>query len=619
MKRITIFALIGLLFMVSCTNDDIMNSGNTGPGHGNIRFRLKKSAYIGDINSRTESVSTGDYDKVFFYIADSDGDIMTTVHAKYNALTSEIYAEGLHEGDYNLLVLAIKGDETADRAEINEISSMDDEWLVFPSDLHKPLEAEYFYSCTPFTVSLAPSAGGSTEVISIDSEVTQDRIVGRLDFNFVYNNRYVRNATVEKRVRLAESKFYTSITGGGAFTGESDGIIDDIVLREDIPYLFMPTIAGTVLKGDIFHTSVSYLDEKTVLDFNFDQQEVLPNHAHTVSTAVKHPDDISPVMYITADAYRAGNHARILDDDEPVSVYTNRSQRTFNTAKPLQLSVTDDGRLHMRFYSPRVLYGVTLRARIAAVDDEYFDFAYFDSIPAFCDFYESSPLVENGTMCSTESGRIISVPVLDAAAIAGAEFKILSSDPYWDKLQEIKHGWTLYWGLFGGDPSREDGAPVGNWMGIRPVHCRESVAFFLNFTYMIDMDEHEAILHENAGKLYDDNKQPVKVEDVLAKMRRGQTLQVGLVYSGNGVIGLGSPTVFGAYQRGWFEHYSNRYACSVMFHELGHVMGYGHSSSFTYGPWAEELMNNFYVDNIGNMPIDSPVYLKSASNPHKYN
>ena len=31
MKRITIFALIGLLFMVSCTNDDIMNSGNTGP------------------------------------------------------------------------------------------------------------------------------------------------------------------------------------------------------------------------------------------------------------------------------------------------------------------------------------------------------------------------------------------------------------------------------------------------------------------------------------------------------------------------------------------------------------------------------------------------------------
>ena len=107
--------------MVSCTNDEMMNNSNTGSGRSGIRFRLKKSAYIGDINSRTESVSTGDYDKVFFYIADSEGDVMTTVHGKYNALTSEIYAEGLHEGDYNLLVLAIKGDETADRAEINEI------------------------------------------------------------------------------------------------------------------------------------------------------------------------------------------------------------------------------------------------------------------------------------------------------------------------------------------------------------------------------------------------------------------------------------------------------------------------------------------------------------------
>ena len=619
MKRITLFALLGLLFMVSCTNDDMMNGSNTGSERSGIRFRLKKSAYIGDSNSRTESASTGVYDKVFFYIADSDGDIVTTVHGKYNALTSEIYAEGLHEGDYNLLVLAIKGDETADRAEIKEISSMDDEWLVFPSDLHKPLEAEYFYSCTPFTVRLAPAAGGSTEIISIDSEVTQNRIVGRLDFNFSYNNRYVGYATVEKRVRLTESKFYTSITGGGTFTGESDGIVSDMVLRDDIPNLFMPTIAGTVLKGDILHTSVNYLDEKTVLDFNFSSQEVLPNHVHTVSTAVKHPDDISPVMYITADAYRAGNHARILDDDEPVSVYTDKTQRTFNTAEPLQLSITDEGQLHARFYSPRVLYGVTVRAKIPAVDEEYFDFAYFDSIPAFCDFYESSPLVENGTMCRTESGRIISVPALDAATIAGAELKILSSDPYWAKLQEIKHGWTLFWGLFGGDPSREDGGPVGNWMGIRPVHCRESVAFFLNFTYMIDMDEHEAILHENVDKLYDDNRQPVKVEEVLAKMRRGQTLQVGLVYPGNGVIGLGSPSVFGAYQAGWFEHYSNRYACSVMFHELGHVMGYGHNSSFTYGPWAEQLMNNFYVDNIGKMPIDSPAYLKSASNPHKYN
>lgn len=101
-------------------------------------------------------------------------------------------------------------------------------------------------------------------------------------------------------------------------------------------------------------------------------------------------------------------------------------------------------------------------------------------------------------------------------------------------------------------------------------------------------------------------------------MRASRTLQVGLVYPGNGIIGLGGGSTFGAYQRGWFEHYFNRYACSVMFHELGHVMGYGHSSSFTYGPWAEQLMNNFYVDNIQQMPIDSRDYLNSSQNPYQY-
>ena len=55
-----------------------------------------------------------------------------------------------------------------------------------------------------------------------------------------------------------------------------------------------------------------------------------------------------------------------------------------------------------------------------------------------------------------------------------------------------------------------------------------------------------------------------------------------------------------------------------MFHELGHVMGYNHSSAFTYGPWAQQLMNNFYVNNLHKFPIDSPSYLNSRDNPTLY-
>ena len=325
-------------------------------------------------------------------------------------------------------------------------------------------------------------------------------------------------------------------------------------------------------------------------------------------------------MFITQRAYDEGGHALILQDGESKSVYADPAQRSFNTASPLQLSVTDAGELHARFYSPRPLSGVLVRARIPQVDSEYLDLAWFDSIPPFADFREILPQMQRPTLCRSESGRWVELPQLDVPALAGIEFKIESEDPYWAKLQGILHGWTIAFGLYGGDPDLPNGGPVGNWMGIRPVHCREVVAFFLNFTYMIDMPPHEVILRENQDRLYGNGGVEDKVtpETVLAQMRQPRSLIVGLVYPGHGVIGLGGGYVFGAYQTAWLNHYTNTYSCEIMFHELGHVMGYSHDSSFTYGPWAQELMINFYVEHLGEMPIDSSTYLNTSKNPTLY-
>ena len=134
------------------------------------------------------------------------------------------------------------------------------------------------------------------------------------------------------------------------------------------------------------------------------------------------------------------------------------------------------------------------------------------------------------------------------------------------------------------------------------------------------MPEHEKILRDNQDRLYGNGGVNDKVtpETVLAQMRQNRTINVGLVYTGNNVYGLGGGQVFGAYQAGWLNHYTSRYACEVMFHELGHVMGYSHNSAFTYGPWAQELMNNFYVDHLSELPIDSAAYLNSRQNPNLY-
>lgn len=616
MRKLTFIAFLCTLLLISCNQEEYSEASSTSNQPG-IVFKLQKEGYEGKETRSSENESSP-YDQLYYFIVDENGNRMENIKSYYKASTSEIYAEGLHKGEYQLLVLGIKGNAIKDRAIVRTPGHIDDEWLAFPDDLQKPLEAEYFYSKTPFSIIEKQTADGIQETVSISQAVIQKRIMSRVDFDFAYNNPYVQNAVTDKTLSLGKIKFYTTLSGNGELGGESNGITNTISLNQHTSYFFMPMCNGSTFHGEITLSTRNYLKEDRRQIYNFDQETLTANHIHHVETHVNHPDDKAVTMLITPAAYNAGDHTLILQDNETKEVYTNASVRKFNTAQPLQVSVTEEGKLHIRFYSPRQLNNVLIKMQLPQVGNEYFDLAYFDSIPAFADFFEEIPLIQRTAMCRTESGKYIEVHKKTESELAKAVFKVESDDPYWKKLQEIEHGWTIYWGLYGGDPEREDGGPVGNWMGIRPVHCRESVAFFLNFTYMIDMPEHEQILHDNVDKLYDDSKQPVKVEEVLRKMRAGRTLQVGLVYTGNGIVGLGSGSVFGAYQRGWFEHYSNTYACSIMFHELGHVMGYGHSSSFTYGPWAEQLMNNFYVSNLKKMPIDSPSYLNSSKNPHQY-
>ena len=618
MKRIFSVVLGAGLFLASCERD-AWHSAPSAPEAGQAVFHLNYAAYEGDA-TRSPHLRLADYDRVEFRVIDASGTAVGDLKGLYDASASVLRIEGLRDGEYRLLVLGIRGDERNDRVTIRPIGHINETWVSFPEDLGKPLDAEYFYSQTPFTVRVEMDSSGIASSVISGTETVQQRIVGRVDFTFAYENPYVRTAELSKRALLTGARFRTGLTGSGLFVGESDELSLEVDLESAASCLFLPSLEPASLCGEIEIETRTYRGGRVRRLYEFELDRVEANRIGQVHTPVSHPDNASGTMFITQRAYDEGSHAQILQDGESKNIYTDPAQRRFNTASPLQLSVTDAGELHARFYSPRALSGVLVRARIPQVDNEYLDLAWFDSIPPFADFYELLPQVQRPTLCLSESGRWVELPQLDAQALTGIEFRIESEDPYWAKLQGILHGWTIAFGLYGGDPDLPNGGPAGNWMGIRPVHCREVVAFFLNFTYMIDMPEHEEILRENQDRLYGNGGVEDKVtpETVLAQMRQPRNLIVGLVYPGHGVIGLGGGNVFGAYQWAWLHHYTHPYACDTMFHELGHVMGYNHSSSFTYGPWAQELMNNFYVNHLHEMPIDSPSYLNTSDNPTLY-
>ena len=618
MKRIvSIFLGCLLLAAASCSHDAWPEADLPGTSAGTV-FRLYSGEYDGAASRAT--LREGRYDRVEFLVVDPSGEAVPNLKGLYDAAAAEIRIEGLHEGDYRLLVLGIWGDAAADGATVHAIRRAGEEWVSFPEGLRKPLEAEYFHSQTSFTVVVRNGADGSREEVLLAEQVVQHRIVGRVDFALSFRNPYVEAALSEAHAELETYRYRTGLCGDGTLTGEGFASFDALDLLQGDPGFFLPTVDGTTLRGEIAIRTRNYLGTDVSRRFAFDLPAVEPNRIAEVRTEVVHPDDGSATLFLTEKAYAAGNHPFILQDDEPKEVYTDPAQRRFNTAAPLQVAATDAGELHVRFYSPRDLGNVLIRARIPAVDAEFLDVAYFDRIPAFADFRASFPFIEREVVARSESGRWVRIPRLEPSALDGIEFRIESEDPYWEKLCAIRHGWTIAFSLYSGDPDREDGGPAGNWMGIRPVHCREVVALFLNFTYMIDMPEHEEILCANEDRLYGNGgvNDKVTAETVLRQMRQSRALNVGLVYPGKGVLGLGGGSVFGAYQQAWLQHYFNTYSCEIMFHELGHVMGYSHSSSFTYGPWAQELMNRFYVEHISQMPIDSPSYLNSSKNPNLY-
>lgn len=611
LQRYFLFLLL-IPFLFSCDEQD--NWENRPDTTRGILFHLSEEPYDGETPQTTRS--TGEFSRVEHLIVTDDGDPVPNIKSTYLPESRKILAEGLQTGSYKLLVLGIIGDESKDQVTVHAISSIHDTWLSFPENLQRPLEAEYFYAQIPFTVSL--NSQGKEE--SSLSEVSLKRIIGKVSFDFSYNNDYVRTAVTGLTLHLPNTRFYTTFSANQEYSGQSDGTVQIQSLQEKQEFLFMP-IVGDESTGSIEMVKRHHSDPESMQQYAF-RLHIQPNRNEAVSTILACDDDHDGIVFATDLAYEESPHYSILSDTESKEVYYDPNQRSFYINQPLQVSIDEEARLHTRFYSVRPVKGMTIYARISQYSSEWLKFAYFDEIPVLGDALFPLPFMTRDVVYYTESGKRVKIPRQETFSNSQIEFKLASDDPYWKMLEKIKINWYLSFASFGGDPDAADGKPSGNWRAVRPVHIREYIAFFTNAAYMWELPDCEQTMHDYVaanGDFHDDQGQPVSVSTVMDQFRNMKSFKIGLIKPG-GVAGLGGSGVYGLAQYILTHHYSNTYYCSLAFHELGHCMGYlGHSSSFTYGPWAEKVMNNYYVNNIHRFPVDSWEYLRSRENPYLYN
>ena len=429
-----------------------------------------------------------------------------------------------------------------------------------------------------------------------------------VSFDVQYKSDYVRKSVHDCLfIPSEDSRSYSALHADGSHSGQRS--IASFSLSEQKQFLFFPT-AKDGFSGQVVVNTINHRKESVGTEY--DTKATLDAAKHsTVHVQAVHPED--NVGTNLADELTSLNYYTILTDEEPASVYANANQRSFRIAEPLQINMEKDS-LHMRFYSPVGIKEVTVMAKSPTMD-EYVEFVYIDNIPAFADIKTSIKVLKKGVY-RTESGKVqqFSAEEMKPASLS---FKIACNDPYWTKISRIKAKWYIKFVLNGGDPVT--GVPNKNWRGIRPVHCREAVALYLNIGYMCTLENFQKRVSTFQGVLLDNNKKAIDTSKIISRLENLSGFDIGLVHTGNGVAGLGGGRTWGVYQKSFLYHYENSGGCcTTIFHELGHCLGYSHNSTMTYGQWASGCADVFYKNNIKDFPVNSHTILKSRSNPNIY-
>lgn len=572
------------------------------------------SSQSSSVEQTPEGTQKGGMDDltVIYLLARKDGTFIHEIQSDYHKESGKIVMEPLPTGDYQMYVLAYSEQLHQSGLRINTaIASTEDKWFFFEND-EIPLlfDGALYHTSYAFRVSLETEETFEVQLAPVLSFVDVQKVVP---------SPYLQNSMRDIRLSIDKQyTFYSEFTVDGTLQGEAT-YKDEQSIGEHTDCFFMPQTGSEPVTMDFTIETVNHKNDAYSMT---ETTQLALNTGMRVAVNLdlsKHPDSKNGMLYISRAFYDEENRGLILQDDEPKSIFYNEAERSFYIHKPLQLSLTEDNELMSRFYSPVPIQNVSVWSSDKIYGERVL-LAYYDSIPAFCDarfsFSNQMP-VQEFTM---ESNSRIQLTPAEVRALATSGLELECNDPFMEKIKQIQAKWHIRFNSFGGDPDAWNGAPAGNWMGIRPVHIRESIAIWLNAGYMFTLPEYEQELLAYQGLIWGNGGATdiVDVTTIIPAITRHSGFNVGLVYTGNGVNGLGGGRTWGVAQSVYLQHYSSKYNAGVIFHELGHCIGYSHSSGMTYGPWAGELTSGFYINNLESLPVNSRNHLNSNTNPNIY-
>lgn len=583
---------LSIVSLAGCAGEDFVQDITDKPDHGTATFTITTEGNgIGVVSRAGEPDETVITDMKWL-VTDTDGNILPHHYGRLENQFTKLTLEGLKYGDYNMLFLATLS--SSDNMTFATPATFADPWLVNEAK-GKPVDALYCYKKVPFTVT---EQGANIEVILEHS-------VARVYVDLAMPNPtlwcHVKRATVTLNEEVP-----CALNAGGTYSGSHKVENYDIYDPSGI-FTFTTFPTDKPVSGYVDIESTRDGGENFVQRYDFSNLTLQAGKISHINLNYRHPEKVSGLMHVTADELCRFEPTTMFLADEPREVFYDRNKRSFYANEPLQLSITPEGKLGLKFFSPIPIKNVKVRGLFGKLTTEWVDLAILEEVRPFMECYFTLPITEHDCVFDGVSGRKVNIPAIPNLTSSDLAISFECDDPFMQKIATIDSHWYIRFSPYQADSGH------AYWRHMTPILCRHGVALALNMAFMFASPEFNDELNNYDGILHDNNGNPIDLENLRAKIRNHGGLQLGRV---EGVGGLGGGQTYGLADYCYTGVYHNttpegsnphNYPRQAMFHEYGHCLGYSHSSNMTYGDCWTVICAKVFVEmgRAGKLPVSN--------------
>lgn len=601
MKRIiqltVLLILISTLFWacVSDENEEYRRSGGS--------FSLQVERY--DVDNDLQTRATGSQmTQLVTAVYNAAGVLQRNVHTDISADNSFVRVEGLADGVYKVAFMGV-GEVLSDESPtITAPENISDTWLN-NTDEEKPCLNEYFYAEADILVS-----GG---VMSSSSTVTMRRIVSLVEIAPIIDNpQFPLGSITEMTITFDKGTLYSGHFIEGGYTGSTQ--FSNYIMDSSRQFYTLPSRNEASVKGYITIYGKRYNDVEFSMEYTFDV-----SIGRNKKTIIRPHYDVVGDEYGTIrlfDAERNASNSQLFFQDG--QSYKSVAARSFYPERPLTISFSKDKKKAIITHCAAVgVKDVTILAK-RINDVEYFELAWLESMKPF---EERTIELPANRFYKTESGGVVHIDDIETKRLY---FKYRSNEAFLNKIN--KSSWPVKIEFV--QPDADTLNTTYSALAIRPVHAREYVVLFTNIAYVLSNGWKEAMLTSEKEKpLVDDKGNVVPLATVFFPkiwnpIAAQSVLKVHIINHlvkpiTLGIAGIGYGSFYGLQQKVLFNCENSGYL-SIPYHEYGHVLGYGHESSFTYNQMtsvSSAIHGKLYQES--QTPYTTNI-LHSAQNPNIY-